>query len=78
MDGDFIKSSTTKKLDVLFYDNVISEISGWSTLSGFDWKAKPDKGLHTRTIICYKDESDPSSFVYIVRIASKGYCLTCH
>jgi hypothetical protein len=55
MVNGFEKSTTkTTSLSILSYDKVVSELSKTTTKTG-------------RMFICYKDLSDPSSVVYIVR-----------
>jgi hypothetical protein len=65
MVNGFEKSTTTKGLSILSYDKVVSELPHWSKLSGFDINKTTTKA--GRMFICYKDLSDPSSVVYIVR-----------
>ena len=66
MVNGFQKSSTSKKLSILSYDNVVSEISGWSKLTGFDIKETTKQA--GRLITCYKNLADASTIVHIVRV----------
>ena len=68
-DGDFYKSSLTKKKDILNYDDAVATMSGWSKLSLFD--VKPGGSIYGRMIICYKDVTDPSSVMFICRVIKK-------
>jgi hypothetical protein len=71
MDDDgFIKSSTTKNLKKLFYDDVKAEMSRWRKKSAFDVDDDTTK-VAGRMFICYKDMSDINSVVFIVRIIRK-------
>ena len=66
MEGEFYKSSTTGKSTVLNYNTVVKEMSGWSKLSNLNSKAEK---ATARMTICYKNLSDPSSIVYLCRVA---------
>ena len=70
VNGTFYKSSTTGKVDVLIYDEVKKEMSGWSKFSNFDKKKKPDTKptVNGRLYICYKKIDDPTSVVFIARV----------
>jgi hypothetical protein len=68
-DERFLMSSTTKSLKRLLYDEVKSEIEGWSKLSGFDVRESNQYG---RMFICYRDLNDPESIVFIVRVLAKN------
>ena len=66
---NFILSSTTGKLRVLSYDVLKKDMSGWSKTSTFDVLTKEKiPAVSRRLYICYKDTSDNSTAVYIVRI----------
>jgi hypothetical protein len=67
----FLRSSLTKKLNVLFYDDVIKEIKSFSKTSTFDTKGSVIGKKYSRMIICYKDLEDENSVVFIVRIIEK-------
>ena len=69
--GDFILSSTTKGLSVLCYPDVIKEFRSYKKTSTFDIKKSKIGTTHSRMFICYKDTTDPSSIVFIVRIIKK-------
>jgi hypothetical protein len=65
----FIKSSTTKNLKKLSYDDVKAEMSRWRKKTAFD---VDDNTTHaSRMFICYKDLNDINSVVFIVRIIRK-------
>jgi hypothetical protein len=66
-DNGFLKSSTTKKLDVLSYDDVIKEMSSWSKTSNFDLKKDHSK-VNGRIYVCYKNTNDLNSAVFITRV----------
>jgi hypothetical protein len=68
-EGDFYKSSLTKKKDILNYDEAVTTMRGWSKLSLFD--VKPGGSIYGRLIICYKNVTDPSSVVFICRVIKK-------
>jgi len=66
---NFILSSTTGKLRVLSYDGLKKDMSRWSKTSTFDVLTKEKfPAVSRRLYICYKDTSDNSTAVYIVRI----------
>jgi hypothetical protein len=68
-DENFILSSTTGKLRVLSYDVLKKDMSGWSKTSTFDVLTKEKIPLVSRRLyVCYKDTSDNTTAVYIVRI----------
>lgn len=66
-DNGFLKSSTTKKLDVLSYDAVLKEMSSWSKTSNFDLKKDHSKP-NGRMYVCYKNTNDLNSAVFITRV----------
>ena len=70
-DNRFIKSSTTKKKTVLFYNDIIEEMKGWSKTSGFDVYKKTVSPVFSRIIICYKNLADPSTVTFICRVLVK-------
>lgn len=69
----FIKSTTTKSLSRLDYENVVKEIRNWSKKTAFDLKEKNGnkKEKAGRMIVAYRDINDISSDVYIVRIIKR-------
>ena len=69
--GEFYLSSVTKELDILFYTDVIKQLNSFKKTSTFDVNQNPLKNKHSRMIICYKNLTDPSSIVFIVRIIKK-------
>ena len=65
----FILSSTTGKKGVLSYSVVVKEMSAWSKTTTFDVKKEePSKKSSGRLYVCYKDNSDASSVVFISRV----------
>ena len=68
-ENGFIKSSTTKKLSVLNYNDVKEEMKSWCNTSTMD--LKKTSSFASRTFICYKDIQDINSVVYIVRIVKR-------
>jgi len=66
---NFILSSTTGKQRVLSYDGLKKDMSGWSKTSTFDVLTKEKfPAVSRRLYVCYKDTSDNTTAVYIVRI----------
>jgi len=68
-ENDFILSSTSKKLGLLYFNDVKRELGSWKKKSGFD--LKQNKITAGRMIISYKDTTDISTSVFIVRIIKK-------
>ena len=68
---EFYESSLTNKLSNLYYPDVIKQLKSFKKTSTFDVKHNPLKTKHSRMIICYKDLTDSSSIVFIVRIIKK-------
>jgi len=66
MQGCFYKSSTTAASCVLDYAAVKAEMAGWSKLSNLNPKAEK---ATARMTVCYKDLADPTSKVFICRVA---------
>lgn len=65
----FIRSTTTKKASILFYNDVIKEMEAWRKTATFDVKTNLVK--YGRVFVCYKDLKDTKSIVYIVRVIEK-------
>jgi len=65
----FILSSLTKKLSILDYEFVTTQIKGWSVTTAFD--LKPNTTCASRMIIAYKDITNIDTVVYIVRIVRR-------
>ena len=70
MDGEFVKSSTTSTKKKLSYSEVQAVLLMGKT-STFDVYGDPNKKLHSRLFICYKDLADPSTVTYVVRILKR-------
>jgi hypothetical protein len=72
LDADgFVMSSTTGKLTRLSYADVMAAL-GMGKLSLFDIRMKadetPERPVHSRTFVCYKDIHDKSSITYVTRV----------
>jgi len=73
MVNGFATASLTEAKRVYEYAEVVFAMSRWSTLSGFDVSKKkclPGDTFSRRTI-CYRDTSDASSIVFIMRVIQK-------
>jgi hypothetical protein len=68
MEGPFYTGSTTKVKSVLCYAAVKKEMAGWSKLSNLNPKAELVTG---RMYPCYKDLTDPSSVIFVCRVAMR-------
>ena len=70
-DARFILSSTTKSKAILYHDDVVKEMQGWSKTSNFDAKKKNPPKAQGRMYICYKNLADPSTVVFMCRVLVK-------
>ena len=68
MEGPFYTSSLTGKKGILYYPDVKKDMSGWSKLSNLNPKAER---VTARMTICYKNLDDPTSVIFICRVASR-------
>lgn len=74
-DERFILSSLTTKPERLSYNDVTENHRNWTKTSGWDKKAvesivatgKP----RTRLFVCYKDTTDPSTIVFVLRVLKR-------
>ena len=69
-DERFFLSSLTGSKARLSYDDVVQSQRGWTKTSGWP-KEKIESGWARRLTICYKDISDPTSIVYMVRVLER-------
>jgi len=69
--GEFLLSSTTKELSILYYPDIIKELKLFKKTSTFDVKKCSVGSINARMYICYKDLLDPKSIVFIIRIIKK-------
>jgi len=73
MVNGFATASLSEAKRVYEYAEIVLAMSRWSTLSGFDVSKKqclPGDAFSRRTI-CYRDTSDPTSIVFIMRVIQK-------
>lgn len=70
-EGEFLLSSITVKSSILYYPDVIKQLKSFSKTSTFDVKNNSIGSKNSRMYICYKDISDPTSVVFIIRIIKK-------
>ena len=69
--GDFLLSSVTNASDILYYPDVIKQLKGYKKTSTFDTKNSSIGKKHSRMYICYKDLTNSTSLVFIIRIIEK-------
>ena len=64
-------SSTTATKQVLDYDTVRKEMENWGITSNLDLKNGKKKDKGSRLYVAYKDITDNTTAVYMVRIAKR-------
>jgi hypothetical protein len=69
-DERFIASSLTNKLELLSYDDVTKAHLGWTKTAGLP-KSSVESCFGRRLFTCYKDITDPTSIVFIMRVLTR-------
>ena len=69
-DERFIASSLTKKLERLSYEDVKKAHLGWTKTTGLP-KSSVESCFGRRLFTCYKDITDPTSIVFIMRVLTR-------
>lgn len=69
-DERFIESSLTNKLELLSYEDVTKAHLGWTKTAGLP-KSSVESCFGRRLFTCYKDITDPTSIVFIMRVLTR-------